>query len=55
MAVKVSKANGDAANYPTGVDIQVSDGHLFVFDTQQRIAIYAPGKWIRAEYTADTK
>ena len=51
MAVTVyTKTYGSGAKdsepFPTGVDIRVDAGHLFVYDAEdERVGIYAPGKW----------
>ena len=40
-------------NHPDGGDIDIKDGHLIVSTAggTRRVAIYAPGKWERAEIT----
>lgn len=63
--VKVSAADTQSArllehNHPTGEAITVEDGHLVVQGamptnkaTRTTVAIYAPGRWHRAEVQGD--
>lgn len=37
-----------STNHPTANYIQVKDGHLFVQEDSNTVAIYAPGKWVNA-------
>ena len=55
MAVKVYLSATVSKNHPTGEQIQVDEGHLHLFDKTERIAIYAPGKWVYAHLNTDTK
>jgi len=59
MAVKVYETTTpETHEHADGAGLDVRDGHLIVIrgtstvtEPQHRIAIYAPGKWERAEIT----
>jgi hypothetical protein len=55
MAVKVILDNSNrttsSVQHGKGTDINVSDGHLVVISGTDRLALYAPGAWLRAEVT----
>lgn len=49
MAIRVIQANSDVVMHKDGDAIAVTDGHLYVTDSDGTdIAIYAPGKWVSA-------
>jgi hypothetical protein len=57
MAIKVYPTEtNDTHEHADGTGLDVRDGHLFVTvgngaQPSHRIAVYAPGKWDRAEAT----